>query len=71
MSAGITSLGNTADAVTGDLQAFAANKGVNVLYKAFALCIVLLVFGTIPATSKFAGWATWAILLILLVQKGS
>jgi hypothetical protein len=63
---GLTTTGATA---LGDVDNFVRGSNVNVLYKAFALVAVLIVFAMIPQTSRFAAWAAWLILLVLLVQK--
>lgn len=55
--------------VIADVDNFAFNSKVNVLYKAFALVAVLIVLAMIPKTARFASWAAWLILLVLLVQK--
>lgn len=60
---------NNATKVLADFDNWARGGNVNVLYKAFALCAILIIFGMIPQTSRFAAWAAWLILVILLVQK--
>jgi hypothetical protein len=51
------------------LNSWVTNPNVNVLYKAFALCAVLIVFGTIKQTQTYAGWASLCILFVLLIQQ--
>ena len=70
-TSGLASGLDTASTVVGDVQHFVVNTNVNVIYKAFSLILVLLVLGVIPATKKFAGYAAWTILLVLLVQRKS
>lgn len=50
-------------------NAWITNRSVNVLYKTFALCAVLIVLGAIKQTSPYAGWASLCILFVLLIQQ--
>jgi len=59
--------GGTSSALA-TLQTWVASPGINVLYKAFALAFVVLIFGAIPSTRKFTLWATGAIVLLLMIQ---
>ena len=42
--------------------------GTNVLYKAFVLIFALILVSVIPATQKFAGFAAFAVLFLLIIQ---
>jgi Lysozyme like domain len=51
------------------LHNWIVNKNINVLYKTFLLCLVLIALGAIEQTARFANWAALCILFLLLVQK--
>src|ERR1019366_4222610 len=50
------------------LNSWVTNPGVNVLYKAFVLCAVLIVLGTVKQTQSYAGWAALCILFLLMTS---
>jgi hypothetical protein len=50
-------------------NAWITNPSVNVLYKTFALCGVLILLGASKQTSPYAGWASLCILCVLLIQQ--
>ena len=52
-------------------QAWVTSSNVDVMYKAFTLVFLLVVFSAIPKVSKFTLWAAVSILFILLIQKPS
>jgi hypothetical protein len=64
-----TPLTNVLTGVFGEYGAWITNNNVNVLYKAVFLCLALLVFAAIPLTNKFAGYAAFGILFLLIIQE--
>jgi hypothetical protein len=49
-------------------QNWVTNPGQNVIYKTFVLIGILILLGTAEPTSKFAAWASLAILVVLMLQ---
>jgi Lysozyme like domain len=64
-----TPLTNVLTGTFGEYGAWITNNNVNVLYKAIFLCLGLLVFAAIPLTNKFAGYAAFGILFLLIIQE--
>lgn len=68
-TAPLDSLTTGGASVLRQFSAFVAGSQTNVLYKAFVLVAVLVVLALIPKTQKFAVYAAWIILALLLVQR--
>jgi hypothetical protein len=51
------------------LNAWLTNPNVNVVYKTFALCAMLIVLAAIPQTSRFAGWAALGVLFLVMIAS--
>lgn len=64
-----TPLTNVLTGAFGEYGAWVTNNNVNVLYKALFFCLALLVFAAIPLTNKFAGYAAFAVLFLLIIQE--
>jgi hypothetical protein len=64
--------GNVLDTSSGfidGIDSFMVDRSIDVMYKAIAVVTVLFGLYFIPATTKFATWATFILLLLLMLQS--
>jgi hypothetical protein len=67
----LSSYAQGAGGILNDFTGTITSSQVDVLYKTFILVGILVALGTVKATQKFAAWAAWAILVVLLIQNPS